>query len=427
MKKLTFLLIAITVTGLLMSSVHLGLAQTSTPVNGIINSDTTWTQANSPYSLTGNVLVNTGVTLTLQSGTTLNLNSNYIRVNGSMIIEPGAIINMATAQASIEVNGLLDAKGTGANPIYINGAIGYISSITSASYSLITFSKSSAGWNEQAGSGCIIENALINSTFISASNSVKLHNDMITGGEMTFSGGAPIISNNVIETAFSFDGASPTISNNKVIDGLISLGNNNVGSATITDNTISNAKTTALDSVAGIEFGYWGHILIQRNLITSSYAGIEIRTNIQNVQNSSIIEDNTIINNSIGVLVLNLGSPIITNNNIYNNSYNVKLTEQASNDIDMSNNWWGTTNQQAINQTIYDFKNDFNLGKVTFVPFLTTPNTQAMPNPNEPIPTPNPSSSVPEYPSVMVIAICLLTAALALAVSKRKAYSFQKK
>jgi len=90
--------------------------------------------------------------------------------------------------------------------------------------------------------------------------------------------------------------------------------------------------------------------------------------------------------------------PAITNNNIYNNSYNAEtfVSVQTS----LPDNWWGTTNTQAINQSIYDFKDDFNLGTVNFVPFLTAPNPQApvflAPAPTS---TPTPSASPTPAPS----------------------------
>ena len=85
---------------------------------------------------------------------------------------------------------------------------------------------------------------------------------------------------------------------------------------------------------------------------------------------------NTIINNAIGIKI-GVVPQSVSGNNIYSNAINVKLTD--SNSVDLSNNWWGTTDQQAINQSIYDFKNDFNLGTVNFVPYLTSPNTNAPP------------------------------------------------
>jgi hypothetical protein len=63
------------------------------------------------------------------------------------------------------------------------------------------------------------------------------------------------------------------------------------------------------------------------------------------------------------------------NNNLQGNT-NYSLYLQGG-DVNATYNWWGTTNTQAINQTIYDFKYDFELGVGTFVPFLTAPNPEA--------------------------------------------------
>ena len=55
-----------------------------TEISRIISSNTTWTKAGSPYSLTGNLLVDNGVTLTIEAGVIINLNSFYITVNGTL-------------------------------------------------------------------------------------------------------------------------------------------------------------------------------------------------------------------------------------------------------------------------------------------------------------------------------------------------------
>ena len=65
------LIIATLVTSMfLVTNVH-----ASTPVSGAITLDTTWTKANSPYMLTGTVTVNSGVTLTIEPGATVDLAS----------------------------------------------------------------------------------------------------------------------------------------------------------------------------------------------------------------------------------------------------------------------------------------------------------------------------------------------------------------
>jgi hypothetical protein len=50
----------------LVGNINFNTIKGDTQVTGIISSDTTWTEANSPYNLTGNVLVNNGVTLAIQ-------------------------------------------------------------------------------------------------------------------------------------------------------------------------------------------------------------------------------------------------------------------------------------------------------------------------------------------------------------------------
>ena len=65
-------------------------AHAATFVSGTISNDTTWTAANSPYVLTGNVTVNTGYTLT---------------------IEPGVVVKPKQTNTGLIINGTLNATG----------------------------------------------------------------------------------------------------------------------------------------------------------------------------------------------------------------------------------------------------------------------------------------------------------------------------
>jgi hypothetical protein len=404
-------LIAIMVSGFALAGVvHFGTVQASTDVTGIIYSDTTWTKANSPYSLTGNVLVNNGVTLTIEAGATVNLNDFYIMVNGT-----------------------LRAQGSGTDKIQFNGGE-------------ITFTQYGSDWNEQTGSGCIIENANLDSTYVDigsvstkiTNNSIlrisaayrtiishnTIHNgitysgasgtlsyNIISGGlELAASG--PVVSNNTISGGVDVSGGSPIISYN-IISGGVDVSGGRISSdfSVISNNRITGGNKgiscngyalISCNNISGCTYGIQlypvevlggtspSYPLIERNLITHNTRGITIvlSSRFDPGTLTPTIQNNTITHNSVGIRVYitnYVGSPTISYNNIHDNSdYNIQLNEDTENDINAAYNWWGTTDTAAISQSIYDFEDDFNLGKATSVPFLTEPNPEAMPIPEFP-------------------------------------------
>jgi hypothetical protein len=419
-------LIALMISGLaFVGSLYFGAAQSGTNVTGIISSDTIWTMSNSPYTLTGNTLVYQGVTLTIQPGVVVNLGSFYI-----------------------EVNGTLSARGNPTYMITFNGG-------------QITFTSFSNGWNEQTDSGCLIENAIINQTSINGSNPLKIDSSIINGKIYVTSsiisdntitsaidGSQSVISNNVIKSDITSE--SSVISNNTVT-GNIQLGyiSGNVasGDSSTVSNNIINGSISAISREGkpeifnntistknGNGIGCSGYGSIFNNYIYGCQDGISLYTvrglggNLPcyaTVENNLVVDNtqgiviglssvfgpgticptilnNTISGNSVGISLSEsnyVSSPTILNNNLQNNSnYNFYLA--APNNVDVTYNWWGTTDQQAINQTIYDFKDDFTLGVVNFVPFLTAPNPQA-PNLNVPIPTPASTQSPSPSPTTI--------------------------
>jgi parallel beta-helix repeat protein len=361
-------LIAIIISGLtLAGTVHFSTVHASTEVTGVISSDTTWTKANSPYIFTAPVLVNNNVTLTIQAGVTVYFNGNYLRVNGT-----------------------LNARGTTDNRItfIINGS--------SKDYSALQFTSSSVGWDEQTNSGSIIENTIINatwgdySTILIQDASPKINNNYIinegntaiqTWSELSVASAGPIISNNSIKNS----------------DEAISLSTN----ATVSDNTIYNCGTGISayvgsrgfpsvygNTIYGCERGIWSYdsnMTIYGNLIINNAQGMEIgHYDVNNlITPVPVIMNNTLSKNSVGFDINGDLQPVIMYNNIQNSSqYNMYLEfgapwSYSSSDINAIFNWWGTTDTQTINQTIRDFKNDFNLGIVDFVPFLTELNPAA--------------------------------------------------
>ncbi len=61
-------------------------AVAATPVSGIIDSDTTWTLAGSPYIITGSVLVMEGATLTIDPEVEVRFDGSYrLQIEGQLI------------------------------------------------------------------------------------------------------------------------------------------------------------------------------------------------------------------------------------------------------------------------------------------------------------------------------------------------------
>lgn len=103
-----------------------------------------------------------------------------------------------------------------------------------------------------------------------------------------------------------------------------------------------------------------------------------------------LIEHNTIIRNGrhdyddagIDIRQYEENASIIFHyNNIHNNTPH-DARNGGEIDINVSNNWWGTTEPETIGQNIFDYYDDFNKGKLNYTPFLADPDPDA-PDPSE--------------------------------------------
>lgn len=274
--------------------------------------------------------------------------------------------NPPNYQASIQVNGAMTAKGTSANPIYFNGG-------------QITYTSLSAGWNEQTGTGDLIEYATLASTSLTAANDIKLDHDSLGSASL----GQAIITDNDIAGSVSVSGLAlvsgnsvnggsiysswgdlssgyPTITNNTVTGSEYGIGVSG-GYSLISNNTISNCQT-GIHAYSFVVFGGQTipYALIQNNLIMNNNRGIAIdvfsRFDTGNLT-ALTIRNNTISNNTIGLSIresnFDSGPTILFNNMIGNSNYNIYLVgSDTKNNIDATYNWWGSIDQQAINQSI---------------------------------------------------------------------------
>lgn len=369
---------------------------TGTKVSGKINVDTTWTQTGSPYNLTGNLQVGNGATLTIEAGVTVNLNSYYL-----------------------DVAGTLQAIGTTTNRITINeGAMP-----TSNHFGQIYFTQTSTPWNETSGSGCIIQNSIINSPEISGSSSgliitmriegsPKICNNTIRGitQDYTVGGalgiqvtsGSPIITGNLFtnnwRAIFVADGKEVTITNNTITHNRLGIGI--ISTATTAVHVNYNSIIDNYENGITIQNSVFNYLEVVGNLIQNNIYPDGSGIAIQNAGGNIHLTNNTIANNrAVGVFANPSSGIELSWNNFFGNSLNLKYVGAGS--FDATNNWWGKDNATLIAQTIYDGEDDFSLGTVDIEPFLAEPNAYAptVTSTTNPTPTPTVAPTVTDIPT----------------------------
>jgi hypothetical protein len=416
-----FLIVLVVFTSVSTPSSLLCNAQASIISSKVLTSDTTWTRDASPYNLTGPIAVGKGVTLKIEAGTTIILNKNYIQVNGT-----------------------LTAVGSKSSPINIIGGFG----------GSITFTSESTDWDKSSETGCTIEYTNFNPLFdqygyslgsaqITVDNSSPniAYTSNVTievkGGSPTIvrnvgvhilvRNGLPQITNNELDGLDCF-GGSPIISFNTIQNGIRSDPTyhlEDTGSPIIANNNITAA---AGNEGAVVDLLSNGYSIVSNNNITGLYkptyydsygrpmgggqytaygismisAGLLANNNISGCKTSSIIASNVNLRSKpiIGIQNNTLHSSGLTVNGLvsitlnYNNiEGGVILTSRATTNVDASYNWWGTVDTSAIDDAIVDSAEDYNLGKVYYLPILTSPNHEAVPNFNAPLPISSPTAS----------------------------------
>ncbi|MBI5463766.1 MAG: right-handed parallel beta-helix repeat-containing protein [Ignavibacteriales bacterium] len=229
-------------------------ALADTTASGYISADTTWTAANSPYSVTGNVIVRSGVTLTIEPGVTVKFD----------------------ADKALQIDGGLIAKGTSASPITFTGGKD-ASTGTTAKWAYILFSDSStdATYSTSSGdyaSGSIMEYCTVEyagGTSVSDNGAIRMNNAHPFINYCT-------IRNNSAPGIYAYNIAGTLkITNSTITDNKgtgVSFSHSG-GATTISGNTI---KNNTASSGGGI-FTSWGTVTLTNNTISSntssSYGG----------------------------------------------------------------------------------------------------------------------------------------------------------
>ncbi|MDD3102061.1 MAG: NosD domain-containing protein [Patescibacteria group bacterium] len=308
MKK-QFKILSILAICVILNFVLIKQACAETEVSGNITTDTTWTLANSPYIVTATAQVLGGVRLTIEPGATIKFNEGTGLNVGGELIARGTQINIINFMPNQSLNW---------------GGVKFLDSSIDAVFDE----------NGNYKNGSIIEYSNIEKAGYYSTVVGKRY-------------------------AIDIDSASPFISKNTIVDNLSEAIWAMHSFAQITNNVISN-------NTAGITIIYDSPTIKNNKIFSNNNSGIHFYNGA-----NPIITSNSIYDNNYGISTcLYPNPPKINNNNIFSNNYNIFLQNcGVFSEIDMTKNWWGTTDISSINSKIYDYYDDISLGKVNYEPY----------------------------------------------------------
>ncbi|OQX24568.1 MAG: hypothetical protein BWK80_20140 [Desulfobacteraceae bacterium IS3] len=336
----------------------LNLPADAAEVGGIISSNAKWTADQSPYLVTGNILIKKGVTLEIEAGVTVRF----------------ATAPIASVGYFIQVDGTLQARGTQDNPIL------FTAENKDNPWGCIAFTDSSTDWKEEKGTGCILSHCIIEYAgnqqeaaviCVSASSLISdntIRNN-VSGGIKTAGGFQKIVNNlihdNTLGIKLSCEGA--LIENNYLISNQQGLYiDESAYTIEIKNNSIIAVSSEAYGACIGIHLFYNAIENASASEITKKKLNILISNN--NLSNTAgnavaVTEEEAEANYELS----------ITGNNIENTEGKLavvlyKWKHENPSPIDMSGNWWGTADTAQINRMIFDAKNDFYLPEVKYAP-----------------------------------------------------------
>ena len=397
-----------------------------TNVSGALSSDTTWSLSNSPYTVTGSVLIPNGVTLTIEAGVIINYDGDY------KILMKGNLISSGTSSSPITFNGnsivgnqimiMFKSANLSNSDITYNNFIGPQKAIQLADESegnedsiknsgilTVTYSDFNnagvytKGYSTSAElkfenstfddltikgyyprtepitfTNCVINNSDINSdpynygikfftstvknsniTMGCCSANFLFDDSLVYNSNVSNGWGSPVNGLFKVVNSFFVSSSINLPSSHFVSEKSIFISKNESGSMLSIGNTeISNSSFIGYDNA-----------LTSTGIKVSGYAGYNIGGNTN-------ISYSTLSNFETGLIFDGINTISITNNNFLTNSlYNVK--NNTSFDLILENNFWGTSIESEIQETIYDYGDDIDLGAVDYSPFSTTLNTTA--------------------------------------------------
>jgi len=356
-----------------------------TQVSGGIFSNTSWTLANSPYLMTGNVVVFPGVTLTIEPGVEVRVKENPI-IDKEYYLETRGTINMVgtpTAKITFRAQFATNSVGTWKGIIVKNSQGGeinydYVSisnSYKSVSYdsnipNVIKLHESTFKYNAYAvlvgrdlfAENCIFfanrsavygwsnfefENCIFDSNMASLgiyASSFKMNNCTVKNNDLgiRFNSGA-VNGVSIKNTLFENNIIALDNANNGLLDSCLFIGNDegliNTSDMVVRNSNFSNNKKALLVGFS------------------------------TSVMRCNILDNETGI--ALGAISVGQPKPIVENNKIcYNTLYNID--NQTDLNMFIPTNCFCTSDTKLIEDKIFDGYDDITKGLVSYAIFDTT-------------------------------------------------------
>jgi parallel beta-helix repeat protein len=182
-----------------------------------------------------------------------------------------------------------------------------------------------------------------------------------------------------------YDDSSGTFSNNYVLSNAGGGIYSQNGESSITGNIIAGNTGGALHYTSGMVSGDRS---VSSNTIFNNTGSPVVYLKAQSIDGSLEVKNNTIVGNS-GSPTVSLGkrssatAPVFNYNNIYGNSGTYELATTSAmgdqepvpgqtGDLNIENNYWGTSDASMIAAKVYDWYEDDSLGFVDYIPFATS-------------------------------------------------------
>ncbi|MEH7300473.1 Ig-like domain-containing protein, partial [Neobacillus drentensis] len=317
----------------------------STKFSGGIYEDTTWTKDKSPYLVTGDVVVFPDTTLTIEPGVTVKFMSDTgMAIRGKLKSEgtESEKITFTSENQSIYWDGIQvdsqlggTASFTQTNISHAHNGVSVIPDYTNQAISVTVDSSTFEG--NQTG---------ITSSYPVISINHSTFKNNTTGVNGSF--------HKIVDSSFVANEYGASIN----LDGYVyhsDFTNNHygiTGMANVYKSTFTGNGTALSLSNGNLRF----------NRIEDNQIGLEMT-------GSFTVSSNEFIHNQTGIDLFGTSSETIKSNTLNNQMWNVKNHTKFTKDL--SQNYWGTTDEAVIKEKIYDGYDNVNNGLVTYKPFLT--------------------------------------------------------